>query len=32
MRPVESIPRIGGKGIRRMMERVNLNMIYFKNF
>jgi hypothetical protein len=28
MRPVETIPGMGGAGIRRMVEGVNSNMIY----
>jgi hypothetical protein len=31
MRPVESIPGVGG-GYRRMMEGVNSTMIFCKNF
>jgi hypothetical protein len=32
MRPVETIPGIGGEGIKEMMEGVNLTMIDCKNF
>jgi hypothetical protein len=28
MRPVETVPDMGGGGIRRMMEAVNSTMIY----
>jgi hypothetical protein len=32
MRPVKTIPGMGERGKRRMMEEVNSTMIYFKNF
>jgi hypothetical protein len=32
MRPVETIPGIGGEGIKRMMEGVNSTMVNCKNF
>jgi hypothetical protein len=32
MRPMETIPGIGGGGYMRMMEGVNSTMVYCKNF
>jgi hypothetical protein len=32
MRPVETIPGIGGGGQRRMMEGINSAVFYCKNF
>jgi hypothetical protein len=32
MRPVETIPEMGARGKRRVMEEVNSSMIYCKNF
>jgi hypothetical protein len=32
MKVVETIPGMGGGGLRRMMEEVNSTMIYCKNF
>jgi hypothetical protein len=32
MGPVETVPGKGARGERRMMEGVNLTMIYYKNF
>jgi hypothetical protein len=32
MRPFETIPGIGVGGFKKMMEQVNLTVMYFKNF